>query len=208
MANYTSIRQFDHAAAARTAVLLVQLGTPDAPEPAAVRRYLAEFLSDRRVVEIPPLLWWPILHGIILRTRPRKSSAKYAQIWTDLGSPLAVYTERQATLLRGYLGERGLDVEVAFAMRYGNPSIASVLRDLRERNVVRLLVIPLYPQYAGSTTATAYDEIWRELARWRNLPAVRAVRDFHDFDPYLDALAERIRASWGEDGPPDRLMNR
>ena len=206
MAHYTAIQKFDHASSARTAVLLVQLGTPDAPEPAAVRRYLGEFLSDPRVVEIPALLWKPILHGIILRTRPRRSAAKYAQIWTDLGSPLAVYTERQATLLRGYLGERGLDVEVAFAMRYGNPSVAQVLRELRERNATRILVIPLYPQYAGSTTATAFDAIWREFSHWRNVPAVRAIRDFHDFAPYIEALAERVRTAWGNDGTPDRLV--
>jgi len=206
MNRYSSPERFDHAAPPRVGVLLVQLGTPDAPEPAAVRRYLAEFLSDPRVVEIPSLLWKPILHGIILRVRPAKSAAKYAQIWTDQGSPLAVNTQRQATMLRGWLGERGVDVEVAHAMRYGNPSIPSVLRGLRERNVRRLLVVPLYPQYAGSTTATVNDAVWRELSAWRDQPELRMVRGFHDVPGYLDALAERIRTAWTHDGPPDRLV--
>jgi len=206
MSRFTSAADFDHATPARTGVLLIQLGTPDAPKPGAVRRYLKEFLSDPRVVEIPRLAWWPILNGIILNTRPRKSAAKYAQIWTEDGSPLAVYTARQAKMLRGYLGERGLDLEVAHAMRYGNPSIPQVLRELRERNVTRLLVLPLYPQYAGSTTATGMDAVWAELSTWRNLPETRTVRSFHDYPPYIDALVERVRASWTDEGPPDRLV--
>lgn len=206
MPRFTSAADFDHATPARTGVLLIQLGTPDAPEPGAVRRYLKEFLSDPRVVEIPRLAWWPILNGIILNTRPRKSAAKYAQIWTEDGSPLAVYTARQAKMLRGYLGERGLDLEVAHAMRYGNPSIPQVLRELRERNVTRLLVLPLYPQYAGSTTATGMDAVSAEFSTWRNLPELRTVRSFHDYPPYIDALVERVRASWTDEGPPDRLV--
>ena len=206
MSRFTSASDFDHAMPARTGVLLIQLGTPDAPQAGAVRRYLKEFLSDPRVVEIPRLVWWPILNGIILNTRPRKSAAKYAQIWTEDGSPLAVYTGRQTAMLRGYLGDRGLDLEVAYAMRYGRPSIAHALRELRDRNVTRLLVLPLYPQYSSSTTATGLDAVWAELSRWRNQPEVRTVRSFHDFAPYIDALVERVRASWMDDGPPDRLV--
>lgn len=206
MPRFTASDRIEHSTPTSTGVLLVQLGTPDAPEPAAVRRYLAEFLADPRVVEIPAWAWWPVLHGVILRTRPRASAAKYARIWTDAGSPLAVYTQRQAAMLRGFVGERGLDVEVAFAMRYGNPAIAQVLRELRDRNVKRLLVVPMYPQYAGSTTASVCDAIWRELSTWRDLPELRVVRAFHDFEPYLDALAQRIRTVWTHDGPPDKLV--
>lgn len=206
MSRFTAISDFDHAMPERTGVLLVQLGTPDAPEAAAVRRYLAEFLWDPRVVEIPRPVWWLLLHGVILRTRPRSSAAKYQRIWTQQGSPLAVYTGLQSELLRGALGERGLGVEVAWAMRYGKPSVASVLGELREKNVTRLLVVPLYPQYSSSTTASAYDALWKELGTWRNLPEVRAVRGFHLFDPYIDALVERVRASWMGEGPPDRLV--
>ncbi|ODT37094.1 MAG: ferrochelatase [Lautropia sp. SCN 70-15] len=203
---FTAASAFDHGMPERTAVLLVQLGTPDAPETAAVRRYLREFLSDPRVVEIPALVWKPILHGIILRTRPSKSAHKYASIWTPEGSPLMVNTARQATLLRGWLGKQGHEVDVAFAMRYGNPSIPEVLRQLRERNPKRLLVLPLYPQYAGSTTATAIDAVNAELANWRNQPELRWVRDFHDDEGWLDALAGRIREQWEKDGPPDKLV--
>jgi protoporphyrin/coproporphyrin ferrochelatase len=197
---------FSHDQRPRTAVLLVQLGTPDAPTAAAVRPYLRQFLSDPRVVEIPPFVWWPILNGVILTTRPRKSARKYASVWTPEGSPLRVYSERQATMLRGWLGERGHDVEVALAMRYGEPSIPSVLEDLRRRNVTRLLVLPLYPQYASSTTATAFDEVNDVLRRWRNLPEVRWVRSFHDDDRYLDALVATVTRAWEDIGPPDKLV--
>ena len=171
MANrFTTSASFTHAQPERTAIVLLQLGTPDAPEPKAVRTYLKQFLSDPRVVEIPKLVWSLILNGIILNVRPKKSAAKYASVWTDEGSPLAVHTIRQTKLLRGYLGERGHDVEVVYAMRYGNPSIASVLNELREKNVTRLLCLPMYPQYAGATTATALDEVFRELSNYLTKP--------------------------------------
>ena len=185
---------------------MVQLGTPAAPTAAALRPYLAQFLGDPRVVEIPRLLWWPILHGIILNTRPAKSARKYASVWTDEGSPLMVHSVRQSKLLRGALGERGHDIEVALAMRYGEPSIASVLEGLRERGVVRLLVLPMYPQYSASTTATVFDEIGRVLRGWRNLPEVRWIRGFHDDAGYVDALAQRLRAAWARDGRGERLV--
>ena len=196
----------DPATPARTAVLLVQLGTPDEPTPAALRRYLREFLSDPRVVEIPRALWMPILHGFVLPLRPARSAAKYRRIWSKEGSPLLVHTRRQALLLRGALGEHGHDVDVAFAMRYGRPSIPSVLRELRERNAARVLVLPLYPQYAASTTASAFDALARELARWRALPELRMVRGFHDDAGYLDALAAGVRAAWQREGRGERLV--
>lgn len=206
MIRYSSASRFDHAAPTRTAVLLVQLGTPDAATPAALRRYLREFLSDPRVVELPRALWTPILHGVVLRVRPARSARKYATIWTDEGSPLLVHTRRQAMLLRGALGALGHELEVAFAMRYGNPSIPAVLRELRERNVARLLVLPLYPQYAGATSASALDAVARELAGWRNLPEWRMVRGFHDHDGYIDALAAQVRRGWERDGRAERLV--
>ncbi len=206
MTRSSSAHRFDHVAATRAAVLLVQLGTPDAPTPAALRRYLREFLSDPRVVEISRLVWLPILHGVILRTRPAQSARKYASIWTDEGSPLLVHTRRQTVLLRGALGALGHELDVAFAMRYGNPSIPAVLRELRGRNVGRLLVLPLYPQYAASTSATALDAVARELSGWRNLPELRMVRGFHDHDGYIDALAAHVRRGWERDGRAERLV--
>ena len=198
---------FAHNTPARTAVLLVNLGTPAAPTPSAVRAYLAEFLSDPRVVEIPRPIWWLILNGIILRVRPRKSAAKYAAIWTDEGSPLAVHTTRQAQLLRGYLGEQTkLPLIVTHAMRYGEPSIARTLGELKAQNVTRLLVLPLYPQYAASTTATVFDEIFKFYRSARNMPEIRLVRSFGSHPAYIAALAATVRDNWARDGRPDKLV--
>jgi protoporphyrin/coproporphyrin ferrochelatase len=195
-----------HGTAARTAVLIVNLGTPDEPDTAAVRRYLAQFLADPRVVEIPPLLWKPILHGIILRTRPAKSAAKYASVWTPEGSPLAVWTRKQATLLRGYLGERAHAVLVEHAMRYGNPSIPSVLDKLVAQGATRILVLPMYPQYSAATTGTVNDEVmrWSLVQRWQ--PELRFVGAHHDDGGYIDALAQRVQAHWQANDRAERLV--
>jgi ferrochelatase len=189
-----------HGTPGRTAVLLVNLGTPEAPTAGALRKYLREFLSDPRVVEIPRLLWWPILYGLVLTLRPRKSAAKYAMIWTPLGSPLKVHSEQQALLLRGYLGERGFDVDVRLAMRYGEPSIASALAELRAAQTERILVLPLYPQYSGSTTASVFDALNAVLARTRNVPELRSVRHFHDDPGYIEALKNSVLAYWSRHG--------
>ena len=190
----------------RTAVLLCNLGTPEAPTPAAVRHYLAQFLSDPRLVEIPRLLWWPILHGIILRLRPRKSAAKYASIWTPEGSPLKVWTEKQAKLLSGYLGERGHRVIVRLAMRYGRPAIPAVLDELKRDGVQRVLVLPLYPQYSGTTTASVIDAVGQWARRVRTLPELRFVNHYHDDEHYIAALAKRLQDYWMSHGRPDRLV--
>jgi ferrochelatase len=195
-----------HGRAARTAVLLVNLGTPEAPEASAVRRYLAEFLSDPRVVEIPGWAWKPILQGIILRTRPAKSAAKYATIWTPEGSPLKVWTEKQSKLLLGALGERGHRVLVRYAMRYGNPSIASELDALKAAGADRILVLPLYPQYSGTTTATVIDAVADWARRTRRVPELRFVNRFHDDPLYIEALAQRLQRHWSEHGKPDHLV--
>lgn len=191
----------------RVGVLLVNLGTPAAPTAAAVRPYLKEFLSDPRVVEIPKLAWWPILNGIILNLRPKKSAGKYASIWMDDGSPLQVHTERQAKLLAGYLGHDGVrNVQVNWAMRYGSPSIREMLGRMKADACSRILVVPLYPQYAASTTASVIDEVAACVTRWRNLPEIRFVRDFHDHPAYIDALAQSVRDHWTTAGEPDKLV--
>ncbi|MBX3608074.1 MAG: ferrochelatase [Piscinibacter sp.] len=197
---------FHHGSAGSTAVLLVNLGTPDAPTPSALRRYLGQFLSDPRVVEIPRWAWWPILHGIILRVRPARSAKKYASIWTDEGSPLAAWTAKQATLLRGFLGERGRPVAVRHAMRYGNPSIPSVLDALKAEGATRILVLPLYPQYAGSTTASAIDAVTAWARNVRHVPELRFVNRYHDDPLYIDALARRVTEHWQREGRADRLV--
>ncbi|MCW5590983.1 MAG: ferrochelatase [Burkholderiales bacterium] len=197
---------YAHGSPSRTGILLVNLGTPDEATPAAVRRYLAEFLWDPRVVEIPRLAWWPILR-LILLTRPAKSAAKYASIWTKDGSPLRVHLERQVQLLRGYLGERVKSpLAVEGACRYGNPSIADGLARLRSKGCVRILVLPLYPQYAASTTGSAMDAVGAVLSRMRNVPAVRTVRNFHDHPAYVKAIARAVNDYWTKHGRPDRLV--
>ncbi|MBE2261220.1 MAG: ferrochelatase [Burkholderiaceae bacterium] len=197
---------FQHGQAPRTAVLLCNLGTPDEPTAPALRRYLAEFLGDHRVVEIPRVLWWLILHGIILRTRPAKSAQKYASIWTPEGSPLRVWTEKQAVLLRGHLGERGHRVTVRYAMRYGNPSIASELDKLKAEGATRILILPAYPQYSGTTTASVFDAVYAWASRVRNLPELRFVNHYHDDAGYVEALTRRVRDHWMSHGRPDKLV--
>jgi ferrochelatase len=197
---------FSHGTAPATAVVLVNLGTPDSPTPAALRRYLAEFLSDRRVVEIPRLVWLPILHGIILRVRPAKSARKYESVWLPEGSPLQVWSSRQATLLRGYLGERGHPVEVRHAMRYGNPGVGAVLDELKAAGATRVLVLPMYPQYSGPTTASAFDAVFAWGRKVRHLPELRFVNRYHDHPGYIEALARRVLDHWQAHGRPDRLV--
>ena len=188
-------------------VLLVNLGTPDAPTTGAVRRYLREFLSDPRVVQIPRAVWLPILYFFVLPFRPAKSAKKYASIWRSDGSPLRIYTERQAQLLRGYLGQKlGKPVPVVPAMRYGNPSIKAAIAELKERGCDRLLVIPMYPQYAGSTTGSTEDALEKALRRWKPAPAVKVIKDFHAHAAYAKAIAKNVNEYWLKTGRPDRLL--
>lgn len=170
-------------------VVLVNLGTPDGPDPASVRRYLKQFLSDRRVIEIPPIAWQPILRGIILNTRPQKSSVAYTKIWTDRGSPLADITASQAEALAGTMGD---NVLVDYAMRYGNPSIEQRLTELTAKGCDRILVAPMYPQYCAATTATVFDEVARVMKGLRWQPALRFLPPYHDDEPYLAALADDL----------------
>jgi len=195
-----------HGAPIKTGIVLVNLGTPAAPTPAAVRTYLKQFLSDPRVVEIPKALWWLILHGVILPRRPKKSAAKYASIWTAEGSPLQVNTEKQAKLLRGYLGARGHDVQVAHAMRYGDPSLPQVLQRLKVEGCDRLLILPLYPQYSGTTTASVFDAVFRHYLRERHVPELRLVKHYHDHEGYLLALKHSVLAAWDMAQRPEKLI--
>jgi ferrochelatase len=196
-----------HGTIPKTGILLINLGTPAAPTAQAVRPYLREFLSDPRVVEIPRALWLPILHGVILRRRPRESAAKYALIWTKEGSPLAVHTAKQALLLKGYLGERfKTPLTVAWAMRYGEPAIENTLRALCEEGCDRVLVVPLYPQYAASSTASSFDAVFDAVKKMRNPPALRLVKHYHDHPGYISALAKNVSRYWEVNGRPDKLL--
>jgi ferrochelatase len=195
-----------HDSAERVGVLLVNLGTPEAPTPSALRRYLAQFLSDLRVVEIPRALWWLILHGVILRVRPAASARKYKKIWLREGSPLAVWTARQANMLRSYLGERGALVELRWAMRYGQPAIASELDALCAQGCTRILVFPAYPQYSAATTASVLDDVGHWVRRTRRVPELRFVNHYHDDPGYIEALAAQVRKHWQREGRGRKLV--
>lgn len=197
---------YSHGQTAHTGILWVNLGTPEAPTAQALRRYLAEFLGDPRVVEIPRPIWWLILHGIILNVRPAKSAAKYATIWTTEGSPLKVWTERQAGLLQDLLNERGHHIQVRWAMRYGQPSIRRELDALKASGCTRILILPAYPQYCAATTASVFDKVYEWAGSLRWVPELRFVNHYHDDAGYIAALANRVRAHWTQHGKPDRLV--
>ncbi|MEO7251319.1 MAG: ferrochelatase [Arenimonas sp.] len=186
----------------RTALLLVNLGTPEAPTAGAVRRYLREFLHDYRVVELSRWLWCPLLHGVILPLRAGKVARKYARIWTAKGSPLLAFSRDLAQGLQAQLPE----FEVCLAMRYGNPAVAPVLRELQARGLQRLLVLPLYPQYSASTVASAHDAVLAEVSRWRLLPELRLINDYHLDETWLDALAASVENHWDLHGRGERLL--
>ncbi|WP_410498315.1 ferrochelatase [Chitinibacter sp. S2-10] len=207
MARFLPEPSFSHASPSKVGVLLVNLGSPDAPTVQALRPYLKQFLSDPRVVEIPKAIWWLILNGIILNLRPKKSAAKYASIWTKDGSPLRVWTEKQAKLVKGYLGEQYPEqLVVDYAMRYGNPSIESKIMQMKAQNCQHLVVVPLYPQYAASTSASVFDEVSRVLQKIRFQPALRIMAPFFDETPYIDALAQSVREHWQLNGRGDHLL--
>jgi ferrochelatase len=190
-----------------TGLLLVNLGTPAAPTAPALKKYLAQFLGDRRVVDLPRILWLPILYGIILNTRPAKSAEKYARIWTREGSPLRVHTERQAKLVKGLIGHRGIEgITVAWAMRYGQPSIAAALDTMANDGIRHILVLPLYPQYSGSTTASTQDAVAAWQRRNPGGPSIQTVRDYHDHPGYVAALAQSVRDHWMTQGRADQLI--
>jgi ferrochelatase len=204
---------FAHDRAPKIGVLLVNLGTPDAPTPAAVRRYLGEFLDDPRVVEIPRVIWKPLLHGVVLRIRPARSARKYAAVWGKEGSPLLAHSQKQRTLLMGYLGQRlknaGLPADLAqieLGMRYGNPGIPSALDRLHAGGCDRVLILPLYPQFSATTTATTMDAVFAYVARVRRMPGLRTVDAFHDDRGYIRALAQSVNDFWMRNGRPDRLV--
>ncbi|HXW66142.1 MAG TPA: ferrochelatase [Burkholderiaceae bacterium] len=190
----------------RTALLLINLGTPRAPTRAAVREYLDEFLLDSRVVEIPRLAWWMLLKAVVLPTRSAASAARYASVWTDEGSPLLAHSERQHRALIAELQRRKLDLQVYLAMRYGEPSVDSALERMRQEQVNRLLVLPMYPQYSATTTGSAFDAVIRVLQRTRNVPELRWIRSFPDDPGYIEALRRSVRGYWDDHGRPDKLV--
>jgi protoporphyrin/coproporphyrin ferrochelatase len=204
---YISSPDFHRDSAERIGILLVNSGTPEAPEPRAVRRFLARMLSDPRVVEMPRALWLPILHGLILPLRPRRVARKYRAIWSRSGSPLRDLSERLRTQLSGTLAQRMLaPFSVELGMLYGEPGVAQALTRLREAGAQRILIVPLFPQYCGATTGAVYDQVTAELRRWRWLPELRFVAEYHDQPGYIEALRSSIAAHWQEHGPTRHLL--
>ena len=207
MSHYLGNSHYQHEQQGKTGVLLINLGTPDEPTPSAIRRYLAEFLSDPRVIEYPRWLWKIILHGIILRIRPAKVTHAYQSIWTENGSPLLRFTRQQAELVKQSLASQVKgELEVVFGMRYGNPSIASALRKLHDANIERLLILPLYPQYSATTSASSFDAVAKELLTWRRLPALRMIMQYHDHPGYISSLANSITQFRKNSGDADILL--
>jgi ferrochelatase len=208
MAYYNTEPKYEHGDQLKVGILLANLGTPDAPTAKALRPYLRQFLSDRRIVEIPRLIWWLILNCIILIIRPRKSAEKYASVWTSEGSPLLAHAQKQTTLLQDLLGQKiKSPFEVELGMSYGNPSMASAIERLKAQHCDRILVFPLYPQYAASSTASALDAVWRILLKTRNMPAIRTIKHYHDHPAYIAALAQSVKEHWRiNGGKPSKLV--
>ena len=206
MIKFEGNTNFEHGNQACTGILITNLGTPDAPTPAAVRRYLAEFLSDPRVVEIPRWRWMLVLHGIILRIRPARAAKSYQSVWSDNGSPLLYISEQLAAGLQqacqGFTGP----VRIELAMRYGQPSIEAGLQTLKQAGARRILLLPLYPQYSATTTATTFDAVSKILQKWRWIPELRTVNHYHDHPAYIHAVADSIRAYWQTHGQADKLL--
>jgi ferrochelatase len=204
---YRGREDYDHTGGGRAGVLLLNLGTPAAPTPAAVRRYLAEFLNDPRVIELPTLIRRALVHGVVLRIRPRRTARSYRKIWSEAGSPLLVHSRALEEGLRARLATRTAGpISVALAMRYGEPRIAPALEDLTRAGVERLLVLPLYPQYSGATIGSAFDAVTQALQRLRWVPELRFVNHYYDHARYISALAGSITAHWKARGRTDRLL--
>jgi ferrochelatase len=204
---YTGQKDFSHNQQPKVGVLVTNLGTPEAPTAKALRKYLGQFLADPRVVEVPRLLWRCILHGVILRIRPRRSAAAYKTVWTEEGSPLMIYTQAQCDALTQTVKKHyGDNVVVAFAMRYGEPSVSGAIEAMQQQGVRRLLVLPLYPQYSAATTASTFDAIAEDFMRRRWLPDFRFISHYHDYPPYIDALAKSVEAHWEQHGRADKLL--
>lgn len=203
---YKNSDNFQHTQADKVGVLVSNLGTPEAPTAKALRPYLKQFLSDPRVVEVPRLLWWCILNGIILRTRPKRSAEAYASVWTDKGSPLSIITQQQAEKLQQQLTSLHPAIEVSWAMRYGQPSIAKGIQELLDKGARKILVLPLYPQYSAATVASTFDAVAEDFTKRRWIPELRFIANYHDFSPYIDAVCESIAQHWKTHGKTQKLL--
>lgn len=203
---YTSVSNYRHGRASRTGIIITNLGTPDAPTTPALRRYLGEFLADPRVVEVPRLLWFLILHLIILRIRPRRSAKNYQTVWQETGSPLLTHTKNQTEALRAAFKQSHPDIVIDFAMRYGSNPISEKIQSLQDEGVNRLLILPLYPQYSASTSGSTFDALAKDFTKRRWLPDLRFISHYHDNPAYIRACATHISAHQSKHGKPQKLI--
>ena len=203
---YFGEKNYEHGSKDKTGVLITNLGTPDAPNAKSLKIYLNQFLSDPRVIEIPKIIWQIILKLIILQIRPRKSAANYKKIWTDKGSPLLDISLRQLEGVKQIISEKYPNVEFALGMRYGNPSIEKALNDLKKKQVRRLLVLPLYPQYCAATTASTFDEVTNTLQKWRWIPELRFINQYFEEEKYIETLASSVEDFWAKNGKPQKII--
>ena len=206
MANFKGNELYIHGSGLKTGILLTNLGTPDEPTPPSLRTYLRQFLSDGRVIETPKAIWWLILNGIVLRTRPAKSAKAYQSVWTDDGSPLLLYTRKQKNLVKEKLEKKYPNLVFDIGMRYGNPSIAEGLNNLRNQNCDRIIVLPLYPQYCAATTGSTFDAVAAELQQWRWVPSLRFIGSYFDQPLYIQALKNSIEEFWSKNDKPKKLL--
>lgn len=206
MVQYSGNEQYEHGSKTCTGILLANLGTPDEPTSSALRRYLREFLSDQRIIELPRIFWYPVLYLFILTFRPRKSAALYRKIWKENGSPLFTHTMELARKLESRLKESGANVELEVGMRYGNPSIETALNKLRDKGATRLLVLPMFPQYSATTTGSIFDALSSVLTKWRWIPDLRFVSTYHDNEGYISAVANSITEYWSRNRKGEKLL--
>tara|TARA_Y100000741_G_scaffold364331_1_gene354999 strand:+ start:305 stop:1330 length:1026 start_codon:yes stop_codon:yes gene_type:complete len=206
MVKYIGESDYEHGSKERTGILLTNLGTPDAPNSDALKKYLQEFLSDPRVIEIPKFFWQIILHGIILRIRPRRSAKNYQSIWTKEGSPLLRIAKNQIELVHNKLKDSHPNTVFILAMRYGNPSIKNALKEMQKKKVRRILIFPLYPQYCAATTASTFDAVTNILQKWRWIPELRFINQYFEEESYIKALANSIEDFWKKNGKPQKLI--
>ena len=206
MANFKGNELYIHGSGLKTGILLTNLGTPDEPTAPSLKTYLRQFLSDERVIETPKPIWWLILNGIVLRTRPAKSAKAYQSVWTDVGSPLLLYTKKQKNLIKEKLEKKYSNLVFDIGMRYGNPSIAEGLNNLRKQNCDRIIVLPLYPQYCAATTGSTFDAVALELQKWRWVPSLRFIGSYYDQPLYIQALKNSIEEFWSKNDKPKKLL--
>ena len=206
MASFKGNKLYIHNSGLKTGVLLTNLGTPDEPTTPSLKKYLRQFLSDGRVIETPKAIWWLILNGIILNTRPAKSAKNYKSVWTEEGSPLLLYTKKQKELIKSHLEKKYSNLVFDIGMRYGNPSIKKGLNNLRNQNCDRIVVLPLYPQYCAATTGSTFDAVSEELQQWRWVPSLRFIGSYYDQPLYIKALRNSIEDFWSKNKKPSKLI--